>query len=178
MNSIASLIDIDPKQAEQMVLDVSTLFRASLKEDILVTLSQELDVCRRFVAIEQVRLGPRLNVNWQLDADVQHVQVPSLLLQPLLENAIYHGIEPLAQGGTIDVRVEGAQHSIVIVIENPFSASVTPKANARHNGIALDNIRHRLTAIYGKQARFSTLTAEHRFLCKLTIPRENRERSS
>ena len=103
MNSIASLITIDPERAEGMVEDLSDLFRASLSEPGLVPLSKELDLCRRFVRIEQTRIGDRLQLVWDISPEVLDVKVPSLLLQPLIENAIYHGIQPLPEGGEVRV---------------------------------------------------------------------------
>ena len=121
MNIIASLIPDDPDMAEKVVENLSVLFRASLHEATgePVSLEEELDLCRKYLHIEGLRLDDRLKVQFQLDADPSLLRIPLLTLQPLLENAIYHGIQPLPDGGTItlDLKVEGDE--IKISITNP-----------------------------------------------------------
>lgn len=167
MNSIASLIAFDPEAAEKMVVDLSELFRASLSEPGLIPLQRELELCRRFVAIEQMRIGERLQVQWQLD-DAADVMVPSLLLQPLVENAIYHGIEPLMEGGvvTITVRVAGSVCDIRVL--NPVGDK--RQASSKHNGMALDNIRHRLDAHYGKKGGLEVESSEQHYQVHVWFP--------
>ena len=104
MNIIASLIPVDPDVAETVVEDLSELFRASLQEEgSEVSIEEELALCRRYTRIEYLRLGERLNIEWQIEDAVESVKIPLLTLQPLLENAIYHGIQPMPEGGTITV---------------------------------------------------------------------------
>ncbi len=148
MNSIASLIDIDPEAAERMVVDLADLFRASLSEPGLIPLEKELELCRRFVGIEQIRIGDRLQMQWRIDAP-EGVLIPSLLLQPLIENAIYHGVQPLPEGGTVvvDVRMDGT--TCVVQVTNPLGDN--KQSTGRGNGLALQNIAHRLEAHYGKK---------------------------
>lgn len=146
MNSIASLIAIDQDAAEKMVVDLSELFRASLSEPGLIPLENELELCRRFVAIEQIRIGDRLQVEWDLD-HMPEAKVPSLLLQPLIENAIYHGIQPLLEGGTVTIAVKRVGSHCRIQVRNPIGD--TQQASNKGNGMALENIRHRLEAHYG-----------------------------
>lgn len=152
MNAIASLIALDPDAAERMVEDLSDLFRASLSEPSLIPLSRELDICRRFVRIEHTRLGDRLQVEWTIAPEVLDVQVPSLLIQPLIENAIYHGIQPLPEGGLVHIKAQLHQGICQLEIANPLP---NPQAlNTKGNGLALENIRHRLAAHYGEHARW------------------------
>ncbi len=151
MNSIASLIDLDPAAAEKMVVDLSELFRASLMEPGLVPVEDEIKLCKQFVSIEKTRLGPRLQVEWAVDLSEGSFKIPSLMLQPLLENAIYHGIQSLAEGGTVKVSVSRQDNYARIQIGNPMSRDVVER-DKRSNGIALDNIRHRLLAHYGEDA--------------------------
>jgi two-component system sensor histidine kinase AlgZ len=159
MNSIASLIDFDPAAAEKMVVDLSELFRASLSDPGLIPLERELELCRRFVAIEQMRIGDRLQVGWDLDT-IRDVMVPSLLLQPLIENAIYHGIEPLMEGGVVAVSVKVRDSTCEIRVLNPVGDK--RQASSKNNGMALDNIRHRLEAHYGKKGGLEvTATPQH-----------------
>lgn len=151
MNSIASLIDVDPEAAEKMVVDLSELFRASLMEPGLVAVEDEITLCKQFVSIEKTRLGARLQVEWAVDLKEGSFKIPSLMLQPLLENAIYHGIQSLAEGGKVKVSVSRQDNYARIQIGNPMSRNVVER-DKRSNGIALDNIRHRLLAHYGEDA--------------------------
>ncbi len=171
MNSIASLIDIDPQAAEKMVVDLSQLFRASLSEAGSVPLSQEIRLCEQFVSIEQMRLGERLCVEWHIQADTDAIAIPSLLLQPLIENAIYHGIQPLPEGGVVSIDITQSKNikgkeMLCIHVSNPFTAnaSVSPDKN---NGIALENIRRRLEAHFAGQAEFDFDQGDTR--CEVSI---------
>ena len=170
MNIIASLISIDPELAEEVVEDLSVLFRASLDEATShpVRLSEELSLCERYVHIESLRLDDRLVVDWQIDLDADGVRIPMLTLQPLLENAIYHGIQPLPEGGTVSVVARNDAGLVTIVISNP----VTP-AGDRHekgNRMALENIRNRLMAVYGPDASLTTRETEDRFITQVSFP--------
>jgi two-component system sensor histidine kinase AlgZ len=155
MNIIASLIVTDPRTAESVVEDLADLFRASLKDaGSEIPLNQELDLCRRYMRIEQLRIGDRLKVQWHTDgAPVDDLRIPLLTLQPLLENAVYHGIQPLAEGGTVTVTVSYTGGIVRIRVENPVTRGAAPAASThRGNRMALENIRHRLQAMYGPQA--------------------------
>ena len=156
MNSIASLIAVDPDTAERMVEDLSCLFRASLAEPSMVSLADELELCQQYAAIEQMRLGERLRLTWHLDEPVsahQHLyQIPSLLLQPLIENAIVHGIQPAAAGGDVDVHLRIEGDGLSIRVENPLLVAAEGAASSRGNRLALDNIAHRLQAHFGPKA--------------------------
>ena len=149
MNSIASLIEIDPPTAEKMVLDLSELFRTSLAEPGLIPLAEECQTCQRYIGIEQLRLGERLQVNWQQE-HIEGVQIPSLLLQPIIENAIYHGIEPLPEGGVIEVSLQRQQEQVIISVQNPLPPIASFSAAGSGQHMALENIRHRLQAHYGE----------------------------
>jgi two-component system sensor histidine kinase AlgZ len=144
MNTIAALTRSNPSLAEEAVQDLADLFRASLSDARQrISLREEIEVARVYQRIEQLRLGKRLRVEWRIDALPMDAQMPSLLLQPLLENAIYHGIERLADGGQVDVdgRFDGTM--IHIQVANPVAPS---SARDEHSGnkLALDNIAQRL----------------------------------
>lgn len=159
MNSIASLIGSAPETAERVVEDLSELFRASLAEPGLIPLSRELTLCKHYLDIEQLRLSSRLVVDWQIGTYDPNIKIPSLMLQPLVENAIFHGIEPLQQGGTVTIKVSQNDKLLRIVISNPYplrKKSAPSEPNGRHNSMALDNIRRRLVAHYGGNARMSS----------------------
>ena len=171
MNSIASLIAVDPDQAERMVEDLSSLFRASLAEPGLVPLSDELALCRQYLDIEQMRIGERLQTRWSLgeEDNFADYRIPSLLLQPLLENAIVHGIQPLPEGGVIDIQIAADTRRVSIVIENPVNAGGDVN-ETRGNQIAMDNIRHRLQAHFGAEARFEAQLLDQQFRVELSYP--------
>ncbi len=172
MNIIASLIDSDPETAEQVVEDMSALFRASLSDaEDLVPLAQELALCERYIHIEQLRLGERLQVQWQKSLHSEQHPVPSLCLQPLLENAIYHGIQPLVEGGTIVIALQDDNQRLHLRISNPY-ASDTANIN-RHktgNGMALDNLEQRLRARYGESVVFNVAREHGQFEVMFSFP--------
>ncbi|BFM13887.1 alginate biosynthesis two-component system sensor histidine kinase AlgZ [Maricurvus nonylphenolicus] len=173
MNSIASLIEIDPGKAEKMIVDLSSLFRASLAEPGLVPLTEELALCRRYVEIEQIRLGQRLQLEWHDEQASAEIAIPSLLLQPIVENAIYHGIQPLPQGGLVrlDVSRQGRQLKIEVSNPLPDTGTETPEASlAQGNRLALENIRHRLQAYYGREAGLTLAQQGGLYVTTIHIP--------
>jgi two-component system sensor histidine kinase AlgZ len=151
MNTIASLTRSDPAQAEMAVQDLADLFRANLSEKRnTITLEQELEVARIYQRIEQLRLGDRLRVDWNISPLPKLALVPGLLLQPLLENAIYHGVEPRPDGGVVTVTGEISGGLITIVVRNPVQHE--RESEREGNRLALANIRERLALMYGERA--------------------------
>lgn len=174
MNIIASLISVDPEAAEQVVEDLSRLFRASLKESgDQVTLREELDLCRRYARIEQLRIGDRLQMAWDVDVPAEQYRIPLLTLQPLVENAIYHGIQPLPEGGVVTVAVRAEEGDLVLSISNPCPPDDQP---ARHQGnrMALANIRHRLQALYGDKATLDAGAENNNYEVVIRYPATDR----
>ena len=171
MNSIVSLIGSDPEKAERVVEDLSDLFRASLAEPGKVSIIKELALCQQYMSIEQLRLGNRLAVDWQVGQIPDDCLMPSLLLQPILENAIYHGIQPRSQGGTVEISVQARDNSLNIVVRNPLpqQGDVVSKPG---NRVAMENIRHRLQAYYGDDASFSAEARGDSFVTAITYPLE------
>ncbi|MEM6302672.1 MAG: sensor histidine kinase [Pseudomonadota bacterium] len=170
LNSIASLIAVQPERAEQAIEDVSELFRAALSGDRREsTLADELHLCELYLAIEALRLGERLTVSWAIDESLAKVRVPALLLQPLVENAIYHGIAQLPQGGTIELRTQEVDKRLQIEVENPVPRSPQTKSTQGHR-IALENIRQRIEATFGDTGTFLVENRGTHFLVKLLIP--------
>ena len=156
LNTVISLITIDPDKAEQMLLNLSRLFRASFKELKLVRLKDEIELCQHYLAIEQMRLGDRLRVEWKYDDEVlfSQVQIPLLTLQPLVEKSIFHGVEKFLTKSTISILIEVLQNQVNIVITNPYTQD---KINLRQgNGIAVENVKQRLEAYYGRTVIFQT----------------------
>lgn len=170
LNSIASLIAVKPDIAESMIEDLSDLFRASIREPGLIPLREEIDLCQRYIAIEQRRLGERLQVEWHLPEAtdlLERVEIPNLLLQPLVENAVHHGIQPLAEGGTIAISVQYHHNSVVIVLSNPVSSTGYSSSG---NQMALSNIKHRLRAHFGNAAKLKTSSAPGEYRVVISYP--------
>ena len=163
LNSVVSLISIDPDKAEMMLLNLSRLFRASFQELKLVTLQEEIDLCQRYLDIEQMRLGDRLKVEWKLAEKELYskVQIPLLTLQPLVENSIFHGVEKILTKSTISILIEILENQINIVITNPYTQD---KINLRKgHGIAVENVKERLQAYYGPSVTFQTFAGKGMF---------------
>ncbi|HJF27239.1 MAG TPA: histidine kinase [Acinetobacter lwoffii] len=163
LNSVISLISIDPDKAEQMLLNLSRLFRASFQELKLVSVQEEIDLCQRYLQIEQIRLGERLQVEWKLENKelYSQVQIPLLTLQPLLENSIFHGVEKILTKSTISVLIEILQNQINIIITNPYMQE--NKTLKKGHGIAIENVRQRLEAYYGSTVSLQTFAGEGMF---------------
>jgi len=154
LNSIASLIATKPDQAEDMVLDLSELFRASLdKRNKLVKVSEEIEFVKTYMRIETVRLGDKLWVNWHIAPDALDARIPLLILQPLVENAVHHGVSRLRGRGGIDVSVQRQGQKLLITVENPVPPDDAPKRES--TGVALENIVQRLKLIYGDVAELT-----------------------
>ena len=154
LNSIASLIMTKPEQAEEMVLDLSELFRASLsKRNTLVKVSEEVEFVKTYMRIETVRLGDKLWVNWELSKDALDARIPLLILQPLVENAVHHGVSRLKARGGITVAVHREGQKLAIDVENPVPPDDAPKRES--TGVALENISQRLKLIYGDAAELT-----------------------
>lgn len=170
LNTIASLTRSQPEIAEQAIEDLADLFRQSLSDARhQVPIEQELELVRHYLHIENLRLGDRLKVTWDIDRLPLNALIPALSIQPLLENAIYHGVETLTDGGTIHI-VGGVQHGhIHITVTNPL-----PKSHHTHhrkgNRMAMDNIRYRLEAFYGTDGTIRHKIEHNLFEVTLTFP--------
>jgi len=153
LNSAIALVRAEPARAESLLEDLSDLFRHALTEQSdAVTLAQEIELAERYLAIEQVRFGNRLKVEWDLDDAVDHALLPPLLLQPLVENAVKHGVEPDPQGGRLRIRTYQRDSMACIDIDNTVpSGPTTPSAG---HGIALANVRDRLRLLHDVHGRF------------------------
>jgi two-component system, LytTR family, sensor histidine kinase AlgZ len=156
LNNVVSLISTQPEKAENLLLNLSRLFRASLQEFKLINLLDEIELSKKYLEIEQNRLGERLNIEWkfvQIEKFSQ-VKIPLLTLQPLLENSIFHGVEKILAKSTIGILIEIFQNNVNIVITNPY----VPANNyiRQHHGIAIKNVKARLEAYYGESVIFRT----------------------
>lgn len=174
MNTIASLTHDQPDLAEQAIENLSDLFRASLAAEASISLQQELELTRSYIDLEALRLGDRLRVNWNLPEEEPALNLPALTLQPLVENAIYHGVEPLSEGGSIDIEISERENDIVISISNPLPAE-PPAGRRRGNQMAVENIRERLSLAFNGTASMQLFESETVYTVTLTIPVEEAE---
>ncbi len=175
MNIIASLIATDPDTAETVVEDLSELFRASLNDaGNQVPLGDELDLCERYMRIEGLRLGDRLNMNWQVAGPIEAAKIPLLTLQPLLENAIYHGVQPRAEASTVTVSVQVDEDQVKVRIENPLPEAGL-RGSSSGNRMAMENIRTRLQVLYGDAASLEAGAQGDVYVSSLCLPARPRE---
>jgi two-component system sensor histidine kinase AlgZ len=169
LNAIASLTRSDPARAEETIEDLADLFRASLSEGrSQITLREELEVARIYQRIEQLRLGERLQVDWDVADLPARAAVPSLLLQPLLENAVGHGIEPLPEGGTVTIRGRVEGPALMLEVSNPVAPG--GRTSRRGNRMALDNIRQRLALAFPGQSSVEVREGDGEYRVQLRFP--------
>jgi len=158
MNTIASLTLTNPPMAEKAVEDLADLFRASLGHQDKVSLQEELNFTRRYINMEKLRLGDRLTVELKIEEGISlKTKVPALILQPIVENAIYHGVEPLTKGGTVNIDITSTQHDLHLTISNPVG-DINIDRKRPGNKMAQENIRQRLQLAYGD---FSSMDIRH-----------------
>jgi two-component system, LytTR family, sensor histidine kinase AlgZ len=179
MNTIASFTRTKPELAEQVVEDLADLFRAGLTDvGHNATLAEELELVEQYMRIESLRLGERLRVHWDCDSVPRDAPMPALILQPLVENAVYHGIEPLAGGGDvwIDGQVEGEGNALMIelTISNTVAAAGSRKSG---NQMAQDNVRERLHAFFANQSSFSITREESQYVVYMRFPYQREQLS-
>lgn len=170
LNSIASLIISRPETAERAVEDLAELFRTTLKENTESnTVEDEVRLTRLYLGIESLRLEDRLQVHWEIDENALGAPMPALVLQPLVENAVYHGISRLPKGGCIDIRVTLSGDDLSVLVDNPVPASIAPSAGSK---MALPNVAQRLQATFGLGATLVVFPGEENFRVELryTVP--------
>lgn len=168
INAVLSLIRSDPKRAEQALEDMADLFRVLMADNReLAPLAQEVQLCREYLGLEELRLGDRLKVDWHVDNMPGDALIPPLLLQPLLENAVYHGIEPAASPGTISIHIYKKGEEVHAVLRNPY------QHEGNHHGgnkMALANIRERLALHFDEEGRLETKIAGDTYQVHITMP--------
>jgi two-component system sensor histidine kinase AlgZ len=168
MNSIAALVRHDPASAERAIEDLAELFRAALGAGQgAAALDEEIALARSYLAIEQLRLGERLRQRWQLPDPLPELSLPRLVLQPLLENAVLHGVSRLPEGGEISVAIERVGGDLRIRVENPAPPGRERDAGNRH---AQDSIAQRLAYHFGSTARLEAGYADGIYRCELWLP--------
>ena len=182
LNSISALTAIDPSQAREMTIDLAQFFRRTLalSERESVPLADELALCRHYVAIEQRRFGAKLRARWDIDPAAGPCLLPPMALQPLLENALKHGIRGLDEGGTVEVAARARDGWLHVSVSNPVAASPALPAHpstsragdAAGLGLGLANIRARLAMLHGDRARVEWRREPGRFTIEISLPAE------
>ncbi|HCT31067.1 MAG TPA: histidine kinase [Bacteroidales bacterium] len=173
LNSISSLTMTDPEKAQEMVIRLSDLLRYSLKQSSqsLVTISDEISNCIKYLDIEKVRFGKRLNYKINAPENVMSFQVPAMILQPLFENAIKHGIAATSEPGEVVATFEKNQNILKICIQNTISSESKP---AKGTGVGLANIARRLSLLYGMNDLIQTKSHTNLYTVEVLIPTLNR----
>jgi two-component system sensor histidine kinase AlgZ len=168
INAVLGVLRSDPRRAERALEEMAELFRALMRDNRdLVPLSDELALARQYLDLEKLRLGDRLQVRWEVDACPVDALVPPLMLQPLLENAVYHGIEPAEQAGELLVRMSSDRERLIIELSNPL---VPGGDHQRGNRMALANIRERLMLHYDLEARLEIAERQGRYTVLIILP--------
>ncbi len=168
INAVLSLIRSQPKRAETALEDMADLFRVLMSENRdLVPLAQEIGLCQKYLDLEKLRLEERLNITWQIDNMPSEAMIPPLILQPLLENAVYHGIEPMPEGGEIKVQIYSKGSELNIIINNPYTSH-----SNHHNGnkMALANIKERLQLHFDLESSLKSQAKNNRYEVHIRIP--------
>jgi len=168
LNAVLSLIRARPQQAEAALESLSDLFRAAMRDPKeLVSLGEEIELAKQYLELEHLRLGERLRVDWQI-ADLRlDLRIPPLMLQPLLENAVYHGIEPAPTGGVVRIALARRDDALCIAIANPIGG---PTARADGNRMALANIRERLALYYDLEASLEIVQGATTYEVRIILP--------
>jgi two-component system sensor histidine kinase AlgZ len=171
LNAVLGIMRADARRAEAALEELADLFRALMRDNRdLTPLSEEIALARKYLDIERLRLGDRLQVHWEMDDAPPDMLAPPLLLQPLLENAVYHGIEPAAEPGEIRVHIATMHDGVRIEIDNPCPAG---GAQRQGNHMALENLRERLMLFYDLEARLDTGVVDGRYRVRIDLPKRN-----
>jgi two-component system, LytTR family, sensor histidine kinase AlgZ len=167
LNTAIALVREEPAKAESLLEDLSELFRHALADiQEAVPLRQELELAKHYLAIEQMRFGERLQVEWRLDDAASEARLPPLILQPLVENAVKHGVEPSPEGATVRITTQRRSGVVVIKVTNTVPAG----SGRPGHGLALDNVRQRLALLHDVQSQFHSALVHGVFQVRLEIP--------
>ena len=170
LNTAAELTHHDVEAAEHAILALAALSQAAMRSGQSVLLSDEIILTKQYIALESWRFAERLQVEWLLPENLPTLYIPYLTLQPLVENAVCHGVEPSQSGATISIELHVTTHYLTLIVTNPVPAEA---ANTReHNGMAIDNIRSRLSIYYKGQAQLTITNKENKFRVKVVIPKQ------
>jgi two-component system, LytTR family, sensor histidine kinase AlgZ len=168
INAVLSLVREDPRRAERALEDMADLFRVLMADNReLTTLAREVELCREYLNLEQLRLGERLKVDWHIEKMPGEALIPPLVLQPLLENAVYHGVEPRTEPGVISISIYRAREQVHAVLRNPY------RHDGDHHGgnkMALGNIRERLQLHFDAEASLTIKAGDSAYQVHIVIP--------
>ena len=168
INAVLSLIRTDPRRAEHALEDMADLFRVLMADNRqLSPLQREIELCQQYLQLEQLRLGERLKVEWHIDNLPSDALIPPLVLQPLLENAVYHGIEPIADTGIININIYKSRNEVHMVLRNPYQ---TEGKHHSGNKMALNNIRERLALHFDAESRLESKVSDNVYQVHIIIP--------
>lgn len=168
INAVLAIVRSEPKRAEAALEDMADLFRMAMNDaHELVALKDEFELAQRYLALEQLRMGERLQVRWYTADMPNDALIPPLVLQPLLENAVYHGIEPLATGGMIEVSLYKADQRLHLEVRNPLPTTVVQSDG---NHLALANIRERLALLFDVEAEYRVERSTDSYGVHIIIP--------
>jgi two-component system sensor histidine kinase AlgZ len=168
INAVLSLIRVEPRRAEAALEDMADLFRVLMADNRdLAPLENEVELCRQYLALEQLRLGARLQIDWHVDNMPKDALMPPLVLQPLLENAVYHGIEPSIEPGVVSVNIYHVRDQVHMVLRNPYRKDGNHHAG---NKMALGNIRERLALHFDAEASLQARVGDSEYEVHITIP--------
>ena len=168
INAVLSLVRKEPQRAEAALEDLADLFRVVMGDNRdLSPIAREVELCRQYLNLEELRLGDRLQVVWRIDKMPPDALIPPLVLQPLLENAVYHGIEPRVEPGEITIDIYTARNELHAVLRNPYARDGDHHAG---NKMALANIRERLQLHFDVEARLDTLVREDMYQVHIVLP--------
>ena len=167
LNTALALVRLDPARAESVLEDLAELFRVAISETKeAVTLGDEIELAERYLAIEQLRFGARMDVHWELSPDAASARVPPLILQPLVENAVRHGIEPSTEGGVIRIRTRVKLGRAIVSVAN----SVPSEPSRPGHGMALRNVRERLALMHDVAAQFDSRREGDVYRTQIVVP--------
>jgi two-component system sensor histidine kinase AlgZ len=168
INAVLAIMRAEPRRAEAALEDMADLFRMAMSDvHDLVALKDEVALAQRYLALEQLRMGERLQVRWQTEHMPPQALIPPLVLQPLLENAVYHGIEPLADGGTIDIDIHEKNGQLHLSVSNPLPGKTV---HSDGNRLALSNIRERLALLFDVEAEYRVERNDDSYHVHIMIP--------
>ncbi len=170
LNTLANMAAIDPDKTEESILDLADIFRASMQRaDKLIPFAEEQQLCEQYLKLEKQRLGDKLHYQWQTDTIAADLPFPPLLLQPIIENAVYHGVQHRQDGGEIRITGVSAKNHMQLEVTNPLPT--TQASLHKGNSLALRNIRQRLEVLYQGRANLSYHSSNDSFYCRIKIPK-------
>ena len=170
LNAVASMVRSEPRKAETALLDLADLYRALMKDNRELThLGEEVTLATQYLALEKMRLAERLRIKWYIDNMPSDALVPPLLLQPLLENAVYHGIEPAPQGGDVVINIFSRREQLTMVVSNPFLGDNNQR-RSRGNNMAVGNIRERLKLHFDVEGTLQQTIRGNVYEVRVTMP--------